>query len=500
MKYDIREGDCLDALRAMPDASIDSIVTDPPYGLGDCSPANVAACLRAWVDGDKHEAAGGGFMGRAWDSWVPGPEVWRECRRVLKPGGHLLAFAGSRTVDLMGMAIRLGGFEIRDSLQWIMGSGFPKSLNVSKAIDKAAGVEREVIGYDATRARPNRDGQVMGDVAYDRTDNGATLTAPATDEAKQWDGWGSALKPSHEPVLVARKPLGSTIAACVLKHGTGAVNVDGCRVATDDETGRASFTRGAGTILGGDRTASAAGMYAPGLIMPATLGNPAGRWPPNVLLQHAHECEGDHNGRGCVEGCAVGVLGLQSGASVSSDGGASGATALFDSAARTVARHAPNDSGTAARFFPSFRYVAKASAPERDAGVSGPVQLTGSVFNAGDGPTMRTGSGNERTTARANTHATVKPVEVMRWLVRLVTPPGGVVLDPFCGSGTTGCAAMVEGFEFIGCEREPEYARLSRERVAWWAKHGRASVEAWGAKRERETEDERTGQVSMFGD
>jgi len=504
--WDIRDGDCLDALRAMGDASIDSIVTDPPYGLGDCSPANVEACLRAWLAGEKHTGKKG-FMSTTWDGWVPGPEVWRECLRVLKPGGHLLAFSGSRTVDLMGMAIRLGGFELRDTIHWLYGSGFPKSLNVSKAIDKAAGVEREVIG-----SRNKLQSYGANEVFGQGPDKGGVqlLTAPATEGAKQWAGWGTALKPACEPVVVARKPLGSTVAACVLEHGTGALNVDGCRVATGDSLNGGTYSHAA-VQTDSTRCMNRGLVNSAGLAFP----DPAGRWPPNVLLQHAPECEGDHNGRGCVEGCAVGELGLQSGASGASVSpatvGLGGRPSEYGMGTQSaVPCH--GDEGTAARFFPSFRYTAKASGAERDAGCGGEssTRTLGHKRCSVCGRQRVNVSGAcqcpspewvppEQSKPRANGHATVKPVEVMRWLVRLVTPPGGVVLDPFCGSGTTGCAAMVEGFDFVGCEREPEYAALSRERIAWWAEHGAASVEAWSAKRAREAEDEATGQLSLLG-
>jgi len=463
--------DCKDYLQLLPDASVDAIVTDPPYGLGDTSPAKVAACLRAWLDGDEHEAAGGGFMGRAWDSWVPGPRVWRECLRVLKPGGHLLAFAGSRTVDLMGMALRLAGFEVRDSLQWLYGTGFPKSLDVSKAIDARPGVvahdrfaaelaaarasagmsradvSEQVVGTRsgacwnwehhqflaarhwpalaralpalseawqpllaaADRAKVGSHVRDMGGFAGSRLGAiGGDITAPATDAARQWDGWGTALKPAAEPILLCRKPLSGTVAANVLEHGVGGLNVDGCRVATtrdDAAQMERCNTPGSGQLT-------------------------RGRWPPNVLLAHPPGCDGDNNGAGCVEGCAVGTLGEQSG------GGKRAATA--------GATGGLGDTGTAARFFPSFRfrYVPKPRRAEREAGLVAP-----------DGQ------------KRANTHPTVKPVDLMRWLVRLVTPRGGVVLDPFTGSGTTGVAAVREGVFFMGIERDPESVRIAVGRI-----------------------------------
>jgi len=410
MGREVITGDCIEALRGMPDASIDAVVTDPPYGLSQHTAADTAECLRAWVEGREYRHSRGGFMGRSWDAWVPGPEVWREVLRVLKPGGHALVFAGSRTVDLMGIALRLSGFEIRDSLHWLYGTGFPKSHNISKAIDKAAGAERKVVGVSRWAANdPN--GAALGQMNDDGwVPPGRIATAPATLEAAQWEGWGTALKPAHEPIIVARKPLDGTMAANVLRHGCGGLNVDGCRVGTD--TSRGDKYRGRGPGAGGhDGNVGFGQRPRPWVVKP-------GRWPPNIILTHALGCEGDRNGAGCVDRCAVGEVGAQSGDGV----------------------------GTAARFFPSFRYCAKASRSEREAGLVPPAPGK-----------------------RANRHPTVKPIEAMRWLVRLVTPPGGVVLDPFTGSGTTGCAAALEGFAFVGCEQDPEHADLARRRIAHWA-------------------------------
>lgn len=449
----IIHGDSIEVLRTLEPESVDAVVTDPPYGLGNTSPKHVAECLRAWSEGETWQPTGRGFMGRSWDAWVPPPELWREVLRVLKPGGHAVVFAGSRTQDLMSVALRLAGFEIRDTLMWLYGSGFPKSLNVSKAIDKQRHDQSEV--YEVTswiratrdeRGLTNRtiddafgfngmaghwtstktqpavppldqvpklldvlgvqwsevpprvqhllvelnspkgqpaptwfEREVIGEHKRDMGGIGAgasdarrmgvdrRITASATDEARKWEGWGTALKPAYEPAILARKPLNGTVARCVLEHGTGAINVDASRVGE--------------------------------------------RFPANVVVDE----------------------------------------------------HVAHELGERARYF----YSPKASKAEREAGLEGrDTQLAGSIFRSGG--SFKTGAGNERTAKRANTHPTVKPIELMRYLVRMVTPPDGTVLDPFAGSGSTLCAAALEGFEHIGVEREEEYVTIARARVAHW--------------------------------
>ena len=382
-------GDCLDTLRGMPDASVDAVVTDPPYGLGkEPDPRDV---LRAWLDGEAYQPGGAGFMGKAWDAFVPSPCVWSECLRVLKPGGHLLAFAGSRTYDWIVLGVRLAGFEVRDQLLWLYGSGFPKSHNVSKAIDRAAGAEREVVGKAQSWNRPE---STDGHTARMNTSPGVyDITAPATEAARQWNGWGTALKPAHEPIVLARKPLVGTVAHNVTTHGTGAINVDGCRV-----------------------------------------GDDSGRWPANVMHDGSPEV---------VAGFPV--TGKSTGGRIGSAGG--GALDYAFGSHFTKGDPGYGDTGTAARFF----YSAKASRAERERGLT---------HTKGE---------------RRNVHPTVKNVAVMRWLVRLVTPPAGVVLDPFTGSGTTGIACALEGFDFVGCELSPEYAEIARARIA----HAAARPHEW---------------------
>jgi DNA modification methylase len=320
---DVRIGDCRDEMAKMGASSVDAVITDPPYGLN--------------------------FMGKEWDHGVPGITFWTAAIRVLKPGGHLLAFGGTRTYHRLMCAIEDAGFEIRDCLMWLYGMGFPKSLDVSKAIDEAAGAV----------------------------------------EAARWQGWGTALKPAWEPIVLARKPLAGTVTGNVLKFGTGALNVDTCRIASSEANPSIARRKGATSHLS---TRSAAEAHAEGKMESRTRpevyaadhpGESLGRWPANLILD-------DESAR---------MLDEQSGEGVS-------------------------------RFF----YCAKAAPSERHS-------------------------------AGKNDHPTVKPVALMRWLCRLLTPPGGLVLDPFCGSGTTGIAALVEGFRFIGIEKDAPVAATASRRI-----------------------------------
>lgn len=364
MRHTLHIGNNLGVLPTMPDNSIDAIVTDPPYGLV--------------------------FMGKDWDKDVPGPDTWRECLRVLKPGGHLLAFAGTRTQHKMATAIELAGFEVRDLIAWVYGSGFPKSHNISKALDKSEGHWRGRAGKVVSLNR------AMSGPHYERTQLGSPITA----SAKQWDGWGTALKPAMEPITVARKPLEGTVAANVLKHGTGAINIDACRVGTDGGTcrhGKADKPNDAGWE----------NMRGHGI---ATLA--LGRWPANLIHDGSEE--------------PVSML------------------------------------GDAARFF----YCPKANKKDRDEGCEElPTQEKPAHMRTGNGTGETSMADGFQPTQRKNTHPTVKPTDLMRYLCRLVTPPGGTVLDPFTGSGSTGKAAILEGFNFIGIELSPEYAAIAEARI-----------------------------------
>jgi len=372
-------GDCLATMKQWPDACIDSVVTDPPYGLS--------------------------FMGKAWDYDVPTVDVWRECLRLLKPGGHLLAFAGTRTQHRMAVNIEDAGFEIRDMIAWVYGSGFPKSLDVSKAIDKAAGAARPDVseGFNVAGIGKSNGGSKF------RSDH-PEYTKPrgVTPEAQKWQGWGTALKPAMEPITVARKPLIGTVAENVLKHGTGAINVDGARVAGKVP----QVTQGATDRIFGK---------GKGLRSEPTQSTPsdAGRWPANLI----------HDGSDEV----VELFPEQSSGRLTADqqinGGYKGAKNCYGDAQTGGSQEFQQNAGSAARFY----YCAKASGADR-------------------GPN--------------NNHPTVKPTDLMRYLVKLVTPERGVVLDPYLGSGTTAVAAKLVSCDYVGCELNPEYIELAESRLS----------------------------------
>lgn len=443
-------GSCLEHLKDVGDNTIDAIVTDPPYGLS--KEPKIEEVLRHWLAGTVYEHKGGGFMGKTWDSFVPGPEYWREFLRVLKPGGHALVFGGTRTVDLLTIAIRMGGFEIRDQLAWLYGSGFPKSLDVSKAIDKALGAKREVVGKrkapGMAKSNVEQGAQGRSKLVFDETSSEAI-----TPEAERYQGYGTALKPAQEPIILARKPLEGTVAANVLKWGTGALNIDGCRIETDDGEDRSRPPRTPNEILGGGR----------GTNLTASPHNPEGRWPANVLLDpDAADTLDEQSGDRPVSGSAK--TGRRSAAERSSDV----STGIMQGTRGQGRLH--NESGGASRFF----YVAKPSRRERDAGVSAPPSTGGEATGRKEGSdglnSPRAGAG--RGGGARNRHPTVKPIALMRYLIRLVTPPGAIVMDPFMGSGTTGCAAVLEGVHFLGFDLDPEYVQLAEERIAHWRAQG----------------------------
>lgn len=381
--FEIHHGSCVDVMRTLPDNSVDSIVTDPPYGLS--------------------------FMGKKWDYDVPATEIWAECLRILKPGGYLLAFAGTRTQHRMAVRIEDAGFEIRDMIAWVYGSGFPKSHN------------------------------------------------------GEWGG--TALKPALEPITMARKPLAGTVATNVMQYGTGALNIDGCRVGDFQNTTPSGVDRRNAKLA---EMGYRPGEYQMGEKVPDT---PPGRWPANVIhdgseevLAAFPEAKGQ---QGPISSTApsektsnvYGRMRREGEASADSDNEGAVGFKMKPGMRRL-------DSGSAARFF----YCAKASKRDRDDGLDGFAHATAGEMTGGRAEgsaglnNPRAGAG--RTGGGKNVHPTVKPTDLMAYLCRLVTPPGGVVLDPFMGSGSTGKAAIREGFRFIGIEREAEYIAIANARIS----------------------------------
>lgn len=388
-------GDCIEVMARMPEASVDAIVTDPPYGLE--------------------------FMGKDWDgfgtplgfqTWT---EAWaREAFRILKPGGHLLAFAGTRTYHRMASGVEDAGFEIRDCIAWMFGSGFPKSLDVSKAIDKAAGAEREDVYED----KPGVD----NNLAYGKgLGIGVIERRPATREAAKWNGWGTALKPAFEPIVVARKPLIGTVAQNVLEHGTGALNIDACRITADGEVIERDDDYSSITDSHTGYVRPGASKFTHKPQQRSGPAQPGGRWPANIALDEtAAEMLDEQSGERASTPFKATTIGAQ----------ADRQNVSF--ADLEYSGRGYTDTGGASRFF----YTAKASRQDRNAG------------------------------GADNTHPTVKPTDLMRWLIRLVTPPGGIILDPFGGSGSTGLAARAENARCILIEREPEYLEIIRQRLS----------------------------------
>ncbi len=475
-------GDCRELLRQLPDASVDAVVTDPPYHLTS--------------EGDDEQ----GFMGKTWDGGGVAfdPETWREVLRVLKPGGYLVAFGGTRTYHRMACAVEDAGFWILDSLHWAYGSGFPKNRDVSKDIDKKLGVKREVLGPSPFAASPEAEAASAGRSQSGRTTH-PPVTAPATPEAQAWNGWGTALKPAHEPIVLAQKPFDLTFADQVLQHGNGVMNLGACRVGDEVTITIRHGHSGDHGIYGGDGRKMA-------------RENPPGRFPPNVLLTHSAECEfvshvvedrpmrvvvegrrkdvglsGSNHSRvtdpqqvvnrvyRCAPGCPVALMDQQSGPQQSRKGKPRKSAAPGEGYGMVATGAEYDDAGGASRFYPNFEwesdpflYCPKPSVREREYGCEAlPLRSGGEMTDRKDGSdglkSPRAGAG--RGGGRRNSHPTIKPVALMRWLVRLVTPPGGLVLDPFAGSGTTGIAALREGFRFVGCELEQPHAVIAAHRI-----------------------------------
>jgi DNA modification methylase len=356
-------GDSLEELKKLDSESIEALITDPPYGLSNVTTKNIQECLTNWLSGEKYEHQSGGFMGKAWDSFVPSPELWKEVYRVMKHGAHGLVFAGSRTQDLMSISLRLAGFEVRDTLMWVYGSGFPKSHNISKAIDKSLGAKPTVIG---TEIRYNEPSGLVN-----------------VNQAKEWNGWGTALKPAYEPILLIRKPLKGTVAQNTLDFGCGGINIDATRIQYSEDE---NINFNAINRQQADPKDKGWSGHVAQVGTEIQMFKEKGRFPANVMIDEHVEHE------------------------------------------------------LMKRYF----YCSKASKKEREAGL---LHLD---------------------SRRANTHPTVKPLDLMRYLVKLITPPNGTVLDPFLGSGSTLCAVALEGKKGIGIEREPEYVEIAKARIKHW--------------------------------
>ncbi len=658
----LHQGNCLDILKTLADSSVDSCVTDPPYGLSDHNPKEVHACLSAWLAGEPYQPKGKGFMGKSWDAWVPGPEVWREVMRVLKPGGHLLAFAGTRSMDLMSMAVRLAGFELRDAigyahdgggaplLSWVYGEGFPKSMDISSKIDQAAGAVRPDkitgghmgISISGGDARNDRAQDIHTEVKSEINKGDKMRGTPVTEDAKKWAGWGTALKPSYEPVILAQKPYGesdfievaisalvtlekklwsmlsvsaaeqyfklsqkeyeeasasvqwnaaeksntravlcevmgmsqfelatasslntvlswksiladtlkhmststtetklkattnwktlrfcslqitpdtiilahkngqwqranaciaarnlnamlatlnatlelfalesatsqwlescpekegkrlspdwtpiflarkpfrTTVTDNVLAHGTGGLNIKACRIETTEPRPALSHESSAFGLKGTGGAVTFGSMSVRGSI---SVGETMeGRWPANLV----------HDGSEVVLSGFPDSKGQQG--DVRGTEPSDVTSGIYGKFAGRVASPARNDAGSAARFF----YCSKASQFDRSDGLNGLAARKQDESRKEGNP----GGDNPRNRgahARVNHHPTVKPTDLMRYLCRLVTPPGGTVLDPFMGSGSTGKGAELEGFSFIGIELDPDYVEIARNRIS----------------------------------
>jgi len=387
--YELFHGDCLDYMETATENSVDSIVTDPPYAMS--------------------------IFGKDWDYGIPGKAYWENAMRIVKPGGHMLAFGGSRTFHRLMCVIEDAGWEIRDTIMWVHAEGFPKSYNVGKGIDKflktgnaswngTGDSSKGSLGYSKLQYE-------QGVRPSDYSDRHQNKTEITEEKAKEWEGWGTALKPAFEIIVIARKPFKGSIAKNTLKHGTGALNIDACRVET---------------------------------------GLPQKRWPTNLIHDGSDEVEecfpykksGSPNGVGQFYRRTVNTWGP---ANINCGG--------------SEEAYRYSDSGSASRFF----YCARASKKDRDEGledmeiarVLGDERPSGSSYERRGLPPVY----------RKNTHPTVKPTKLMRYLCRLVTRPNGIVFDPFMGSGSTGKGAILEGFSFIGCEKEGEYVEIARKRI-----------------------------------
>lgn len=540
MNQIVINGDNIELLKNYPDNYFDAVVTDPPYGLG--KEPNAQELMKDWVEKGYHEISGTGFMGKEWDAFIPQPIFWKEVFRVLKHGGHVLSFFGTRTYDWGVMSMRFAGFEVRDCIQWLYGSGFPKSHNISKAFNKIDGVEfeekpAEGVGF----MKPDSED-------WNVTKNQLIQKGESSANAKRWDGWGTALKPANEPIVLARKPLekGLSVAENILKWGVGGINIDASRIGNE--------MMGGGTMPDfrdlGKKSKEAIGIDKLSFGQVSNVDRKdysnltQGRFPANIILTHHEDCvckgtkkvksDGHHSGKvpdngglynlglkpledkgnihaqngkeevedwDCHEDCPIRILDEQSGVTKSSKRGS------HNSRVRTSGDiykqdkdeygedNTYGDKGGASRFF----YVAKASKSERNKGLDGfdnkPPMYESHRPNyentkgvetpyAGAG---RTGNENK------NNHPTVKPIKLMQYLIKMITPPNGIVLDPFCGSGTTGVACKIDGFQFVGLEQDPEYAKIAQARIDKYKSDEKENIE-----KEKKYKKSKLEQTALF--
>jgi site-specific DNA-methyltransferase (adenine-specific) len=474
-------GDSREVIKGLEDNSVDSVVCDPPYAIG--------------------------FMGKGWDSGddniANDKEFWKEVLRVLKPGGHLLSFSHSRTYHRQAVAVEDAGFEIRDQIMWIYGSGFPKSHNIGKSVDKIQGNEREVVGV-SKNDRPNS--QVKGGRGFDSAFNSGQehQAIIETKGNSDWEGWGTALKPAHEPIVMARKPFKGSVAENVLEWGTGGINVDGCRIGNEVRTTPIHSTdvKEDNTLFGlhptiqHERVETTEGRFPANIIFECTCENPkvvADKYDIRTYNDYKNtfqSYEENDKEKGKYEikdvettkvihtdpNCPCYILDKQSGNKTGQRGVVKGTepshtkkNAIYGDYSMVEGKFAKpmDDLGGASRFF----YCPKASKKDRNEGCDGLPQKA-NVFMSPDSRMdkehyERTSPGMERfkTEPKSNYHPTVKPTDLMAYLIRLVTPKGGVVLDPFMGSGSMGKAAVREGMNFIGIERDDEYMEIAKSRI-----------------------------------
>jgi DNA modification methylase len=592
MNQIVINGDNIELLKKYPDNYFDAVVTDPPYGLG--KEPNAEELMKDWVEKGYHEISGKGFMGKEWDAFIPQPIFWKEVFRVLKHGGHVLSFFGTRTYDWGVMSMRFAGFEVRDCIQWLYGSGFPKSHNISKAIDKKPNLEKvkdwkrwlelqinnsiksqkdinlecgfNAIGYarydsndywatnrptlekwekmkfsigidtnewdficdsnadergyiESTSGLAGGSGNTVGSFTGKELSNNSI-----SPKAKQWDGWGTALKPANEPIVLARKPLekGLSIAENILKWGVGGINIDASRIGFNEYDKGDYINKRLGykngfehKQLNGKDESSVLGKLDYNEGKETKIFDNQGRFPANIILTHHEDCEckgtkkvksdGHHsykrnggdfingiptqgdegnkyaeNGQeevedwDCHEDCPIRILDEQSGVSKSSNAKRTRNTlGSFGMPNDTTPEY--SDKGGASRFF----YVAKASKAERSKGLDDFEEKPLAFSNQAKAELKRgnlefngngiigegiVGHGNKVNMLK-NFHPTVKPIKLMQYLVKMITPPNGIVLDPFCGSGTTGVACKLDGFQFVGLEQDPEYSKIADARI-----------------------------------